>query len=240
VRPRGVEVEVFTRPLRDHSLNLGATYANTRYRHNLVGADGEPTSPQLFQLPGRRLSNSSEWTATGAVTWTPPIGDTGLKGLFYVDARYASRFNTGSDLDIEKIQKAYSVVNGRIGIHGPDNAWAVELWGQNLFNKNYKQVAFDAPLQGSGATRGVEQGFYGRSTQLFGTFLAEPRTYGATLRFKWAPSAAPAPTYEAPPPPPPPAPATQTCPDGSVILATDACPVPPPPPPPPPPEPQRG
>ena len=37
-----------------------------------------------------------------------------------------------------------------------------------------------------------------------------------------------------PPPPPPPAPATQTCPDGSVILATDACPPPPPPPPPPP------
>jgi opacity protein-like surface antigen len=43
-----------------------------------------------------------------------------------------------------------------------------------------------------------------------------------------------------PPPPPPPPPATQTCPDGSVILATDACPVPPPPPPPPPPEPERG
>jgi OmpA-OmpF porin, OOP family len=32
-------------------------------------------------------------------------------------------------------------------------------------------------------------------------------------------------------PPPPPAPATQTCPDGSVILATDVCPAPPPPPP---------
>jgi outer membrane immunogenic protein len=46
-------------------------------------------------------------------------------------------------------------------------------------------------------------------------------------------------TAEAPPPPPPPppppaAPATQTCPDGSVILATSTCPVPPPPPPPPP------
>jgi opacity protein-like surface antigen len=43
------------------------------------------------------------------------------------------------------------------------------------------------------------------------------------------PAAAPAP----PPPPPPEASATQTCPDGSVILATSACPAPPPPPPPP-------
>jgi opacity protein-like surface antigen len=38
------------------------------------------------------------------------------------------------------------------------------------------------------------------------------------------------PVVMAPPPPPPPAPvapATQTCPDGSVILATDICPAPP-------------
>ena len=52
--------------------------------------------------------------------------------------------------------------------------------------------------------------------------------------------AAPAPPPPPPPPPPAPPPATQTCPDGSVILATDTCPVPPPPPPPPPPEPERG
>ena len=43
-----------------------------------------------------------------------------------------------------------------------------------------------------------------------------------------------------PPPPPPPPPATQTCPDGTVMLATDTCPLPPPPPPPPEPEPERG
>jgi len=47
---------------------------------------------------------------------------------------------------------------------------------------------------------------------------------------------APAPVVVAPPP----APATQTCPDGSVIMATDICPAPPPPPPPPAPAPERG
>jgi iron complex outermembrane receptor protein len=47
----------------------------------------------------------------------------------------------------------------------------------------------------------------------------------------------PSPVVAAPPPPPPlPAAATQTCADGSVILATDACPAPPPPPPAPVPE----
>ncbi|WP_300974156.1 outer membrane beta-barrel protein [Sphingomonas sp. LHG3406-1] len=80
-------------------------------------------------------------------------------------------------------------------------------------------------------------------------------TYDARSRFKshsvlfsiiynFAEPAAPPPPPPPPmppaPPPPPPPPATQTCPDGSVVLATDSCPVPPPPPPPPPPAPERG
>jgi opacity protein-like surface antigen len=60
--------------------------------------------------------------------------------------------------------------------------------------------------------------------------------YNFNSRAEAVPAAAPAP----PPPPPPAAPATQTCPDGSVILATSACPAPPAPPAPPPPPAQRG
>jgi outer membrane immunogenic protein len=64
------------------------------------------------------------------------------------------------------------------------------------------------------------------------------------LGILFGPSAEP--VVVAPPPPPPApepvAPATQTCADGSVILATDACPAPPVEmaPPPPPPAPERG
>ena len=54
--------------------------------------------------------------------------------------------------------------------------------------------------------------------------------FNSTARPEPIPAAAPAP----PPPPPPEAPPTQTCADGSVILATSACPAAPPPPPPPP------
>ena len=58
----------------------------------------------------------------------------------------------------------------------------------------------------------------------------------ASLVYNFNSSAAappPVPAAAPPPPPPPAPPATQTCPDGSVILATSACPAPPPPPPPP-------
>jgi opacity protein-like surface antigen len=79
-----------------------------------------------------------------------------------------------------------------------------------------------------------------------GTFDANTRFKShsllASLIFNFGAAAPPPPPppVEAPPPPPPPPPATQTCPDGSVILATEACPAPPPPPPPPPPAPERG
>jgi outer membrane receptor protein involved in Fe transport len=188
------------------------------------------------------VSNSSALTVTSSMAWTPRIGDSGLRGLFYVDGRYMSRLNTGSDLDIEKIQKGFAVFNARVGIHGPEDVWGLELWAQNLLDKNFEQVGFDAPLQGSCTTRGAQNGFCSpipnRSTALYGTFLGEPRTYGLTLRAKFGPRAAPAPTYIAPPPPLPPA--TQTCADGTVIAAGAACPLPPAPPPPPLATPERG
>ena len=55
-----------------------------------------------------------------------------------------------TDLDIEKLQGAFTIVNARIGIHGPGDTWGLELWAQNLFDKTYTQVAFDMPLQGYG------------------------------------------------------------------------------------------
>ena len=229
VRSQGFELEAFTRPMRDLALNGGITMADTKYRHNLVGANGKALNDYLFQLPGRRISNAPLWTITGSAAWTPPIGGSGLRGLVYFDGRYMSKFNTGSDLDIEKTQKGFTVFNGRVGVHGPDDAWAIELWGQNLFNKNFIQVAFDSPLQGSGTTRAVQAGFISRSTQLYNAFLGEPRTFGVTLRAKTGFNRPAPPAYTPPPAPPP-----------VVEQAPPPAPLPPPPPPPPAPAPERG
>ena len=221
VRSQGFELEAFTRPIRDVAWNAGLVMADTRYRDNLVGAGGKPLTNALFQLPGRQISNAPKWTATTSIAWTPPIGNS-LRGLVYADARYMSSFNTGSDLDIEKQQKAFTVVNARIGVHDAEDRWGLEFWGQNVFNKHFMQVAFDAPLQGTGTTRGVEAGFYPAATQLYGAFLGEPRTFGVTLRAKMGFSRPAPEPYVAPPAPPPP-----------PVVEQPAPPPPPPPPPPP-------
>ena len=229
VKSNGVEFELFSRPVRDIAFNLGVTYVDTRYRNNLVGAGGRPLATALFQLPGRRLSNSSEATVTSSLAWTPAIGNSGLRGLAYIDMRHQSAFNTGSDLDIEKVENGYTTFNARVGLHGPNKMWAIELWAQNLFNADYKQIAFDAFLQGQCTERGAARAFCSpapsttRSNQLYASFLAEPRTFGLTLRGKFAGARRVSPVYVAPPAPLP-APAMQTCPDGSVIDATAVCP----------------
>jgi opacity protein-like surface antigen len=79
---------------------------------------------------------------------------------------------------------------------------------------------------------------------LFPDFEQKFRSHSllASLNFNFGGGSEALPPPPPPPPPmapPPPPPATQTCPDGSVILATDICP-PPPPPPPPAPMPERG
>ena len=51
-----------------------------------------------------------------------------------------------------------------------------------------EQVAFDAPIQGTCTTRGAINGFCSPipnvATQLYGSFLGEPRTFGITFRGK--------------------------------------------------------
>jgi opacity protein-like surface antigen len=91
--------------------------------------------------------------------------------------------------------------------------------------------AFSGTPPGSGGTAFFDAGSHFSSHSLL-----------ASLTYNFAGASAPPPPAPPPPPPPPPpaAPATQTCPDGSVILATSACPAPPPPPPPAPPPVERG
>ncbi len=186
VRTQGVEIETQINATDNLNIAGGVTYARTRYVDDLVGnASGAPLDPALRKLPGDNLSNAPEWVATGSITWTPEIGSSGLTGLFYVDGRYTEGFNTGSDLFPQKEQESFALFNARIGIRGPDLKWSLEFWGQNIFNKDYAQVAFNSPFQaGTTSAPFVDPQFPG-GRQIFSHFLAEPRVYGVTGRFNF-------------------------------------------------------
>lgn len=183
VLSQGVEVEAQIVPHRDLRIAMGFTYADTKFRDNLVGnASGAPLNQALRKLPGDNLSNAPEVVVTSSIGWTPDIGNTGLSGLFYVDGRLAGDYNTGSDLFPQKEQDSFFILNARVGIRGPGERWALEFWGQNLLNKDYTQVAFNSPFQEGANTAAFQDPQYPGGRQIFSQFLAEPRTYGVTLR----------------------------------------------------------
>ncbi len=186
VRTQGIELEASLVPARNFRVAAGLTYARTKYQDDLIGTKlGTALDQALRKLPGDNLSNAPELVATSSVTWTPEIGSSGLSGLFYVDTRLTSDYNTGSDLFPQKEQDGFAVFNARIGLRGPDDSWGIELWGQNIFNQDYAQVAFNTPFQaGTTSAPFVDPQFPG-GRQIFSQFLAEPRTYGITLRGKF-------------------------------------------------------
>ena len=184
---QGVELELTASPARNVRVSGGFTYARAKFANRLVGSGdgGVPLDPALFLLPGSINSNAPQVVTTASIAWTPELGSSGLSALFYVDGRMTSDYNTGSDLFPEKVQDGYAVVNARVGIRGKDQRWAIELWGQNIFNQDYTQIAFSSPLQSSSPSTSTTGQFAGgapMANQLISAYLAEPRTWGITLR----------------------------------------------------------
>ena len=186
VTSKGIELEGFASPV--DGLNLTAGFNYTQAEYGTEGFDGPLFAPPsatnltggaLFLLPGEQITNAPKVSVSGAATYQPELVNGTLKGLFHIDARYTSEINTGSDLRPEKVQEGIVLVNARIGVSDPDDKWAVELWARNLFDKDYTQVAFNAPLQGSGTSAALI------NTQTYNAFLAEPRTYGVTLKARF-------------------------------------------------------
>ena len=161
VTSQGVDAELLWQ--RDGLLvQAGLTYADTKY-----GNDPLPDA-DLALLPGSRTSFAPEWSATAGVGYEWAVFGN-LEARTYLGAKYMSEYNTGSDLDPEKLQDAYTVLNARVSLGRNDGRWDIELWAQNLTDADYVQVAFDAPLQ----------------TGSWNAFLGAPRTYGLSFRLRF-------------------------------------------------------
>lgn len=183
VKSKGVDADfLWFTPVRGLTVQSGFTYALTKYGNQPI-----PNDPgnALALLPGSRMSLAPKYSASGSLTYETPVGDN-MKARFNIGAKYSSSYNTGSDLFPPKVQKAFTVVNGRVGIGSADERWTMELWAQNLLNEKYMQVAFNGPLQGSSGLSAT-QSTYNPSldTITYDAFLGAPRTYGVTLRSRF-------------------------------------------------------
>ncbi len=232
---RGVEAEVSASPMPGLDLSVAGTILQAEFDSTLP----EPLATTTGIREGNRLPSVPKFQMAATATYGQRFNDS---SDWYVSASYqhvGSRYTQPADQEdnprtfphpylfngippgaattLDLKLPAYDLVNLSAGLEF-DSGLEVVAYVNNLFDENPK-LSFDR-----------ERG--GRAR--LGFNIGQPRTIGLTVRQSFGSS----PTYAPPPvvaPMPAPPPATQTCPDGSVVLATDACPVPPPPPPPPPP-----
>ncbi|AKC88402.1 TonB-dependent receptor [Pseudoxanthomonas suwonensis] len=181
---QGVDTEILWQPKAVDGLMLqgGLMYADTRYGDDIPGGDfTPPPGPTgccaLYKLPGAQMSFAPKWSGSISATYEWDFGSD-LVGRFNIGAKYMSEYNTGSDLDPEKMQDAFTVANARIGFGARDQRWMVELWSSNLFDTEYVQVGFDGPLQAPTSIPNDPNNTYN-------AFLGAPRMYGVTFRVRY-------------------------------------------------------
>lgn len=163
VTSKGVDLDMVWRtPIPGLTATGGVTYAVTQYGTFV------PTPGVGARLPGSRMSYAPLWSASWSGAYERDLGSD-LRLRASLSGRYTSAYNTGSNLDPNKVQEELTIWNGRIGVGSADELWTVELFAQNLTDEDYYQVVVDQPLQ-SGT---------------FSAFMGAPRTWGVTLRSRF-------------------------------------------------------
>ena len=128
-------------------------------------------------LAGQQLTHAPEnsFTLAGTYNWDVNIFG-GLTAFAHADLRWTDEINTGSDLDPEKLQAAYTVANVRFGFGSKTGSWRVELWANNVLDEEYLQLVFDSPVQNTAGNQALES---------YSSFLGDPRTTGVTLGLRF-------------------------------------------------------
>ena len=177
----GVEFEGLWAISHDLRLNFGLTYADTYYPNDTRNRTAlESPGSSLYLLPGKRLSYAPLWSGVLGGYYEHPVFN-GLKATASVNYKYSSDYQTGSDEDPLKVQKAFALVDATVGLATADEHVAVSLWVTNLFNRNYI---------GGAAYDGVFQTFSPVPAQIpslnnYYYFPSPPRFFGATLKVKY-------------------------------------------------------
>jgi iron complex outermembrane receptor protein len=156
---KGAEIELYSRPMRNVDLALGAAFldSNVDFVPAVFPGTGT-TDAELPQAPHVSLNALGRYTV--------PLSFGSL--AFQVDGRYASKhFLEGTNSDVS-FQKGYFVGNASIGLGSEDERWRATLWVKNFTNSKYKVYNLDLGLAGF-----VEQ------------MYAPPRQFGATLNFRF-------------------------------------------------------
>ena len=171
VRTRGIEADLQASPAPWLSLYGSGTYTDAKYvSYPNAPCPIETTGVTFSDLSGARLPRVSKWAFSVGGEAKAPVGNHwghDMEVYAGADYSYRSNFYTTASLSRYSLIPGYSLLNARIGVRALDGSVDLQLWGRNLFDKDYFQSLSAA---NTGAITGT---------------LGDPRTYGVTLRTRF-------------------------------------------------------
>ncbi len=152
---KGYETQAIIRPFRGAQLDVAYAYTDAKFDEFLDGTQ---------DLSGNRISRTPKHKLVVAPSYEVPVGDFSvtLSGEY----RYESKIYDDNTNNAIQVRAPSHFVDARLVIEAPSKTWSLALWAENLTKEE---------------TRTFQTEFFGAN---FGA-LAAPRTYGATLRWKY-------------------------------------------------------
>ena len=124
---------------------------------------------QTGEFVGDTPVQSPSFSGTLMASYRPGVTMGKLRPFVDIDYNHRSRIELALANNIADAQSGYGLLGFRAGFESEDGKWEVSVWGRNLTDKLY-----------------LTQSFGGDSTFLSGRLVyADPRMYGATLRFSY-------------------------------------------------------
>jgi iron complex outermembrane recepter protein len=186
----GFELETIARLSNEFSFNTSITYSDARYPKSCAPA----SFPVIVrQLCGQDLTNAPKWVGIAGFDYTKEFGSNMAFG-FNTSVRLESDRRTSTQAveansagvlipNALDVQDGNAKVNFRASVGEKEGKWAIEFWGQNIFDVATRNVTFNTPLRGIGALPGPLNA--DRLSVSRAAFKQEPRTYGLTVRTKF-------------------------------------------------------
>jgi iron complex outermembrane receptor protein len=163
IKTKGVEFNVVARPMADLNVTFGGAYTHARYLdfngvqcyfgQPKVAQGGPCTAPPanptsidgFFNAKGLRLAAVPTWVLGSTVSYERQLSEN-IRGFAQANWNWQSDTNYSANGDPGTIQKAYSLVGGRVGVSGPDDKWTFAIYASNLFDKRWAAQITPSPV----------------------------------------------------------------------------------------------
>ena len=137
---KGIDVEAVAKPIENLTVRVNAEWLDAKLDKYTSSRGGGLAAAQDYS--GNTLPNSPDFSLTGVADYTIPLGDGDAIDLL-ASAAYRSKVFFGPDNDELVAQGSYWVFNARAAYTIDDGRWQLAVFGRNLSDEQYKNMAFN-------------------------------------------------------------------------------------------------